>query len=247
MVSGKRAATQILRALNRCTDLNSGLVSFANSVGTDKTSIWGQGAGETTYFVDSHWPPGGTGSYPLPLIKLNPSNPNVVGYHIDGCFDWKKLDHWFCPPAVAQVLPPPPPAAAIPTMSQVISGFVATGQSNIAAALEEAISQLSDRALTRPDSEKIVLLISDGHPSLPGGGGGPGSPAAQAAYNQARIAKQKGIRIIAIDVATTPDTDHSQFLSEVASLSKGYYSSGAGSGQLNTALKQILTQLVALK
>jgi hypothetical protein len=241
MVGAKTAAIQILRALNKSTDLSSGLVSFADYIGTDSQSTWGTGSGATTYFIDSNWPAGGTAAYPLPLLPLNSAPPNQVGT-INDCL---RIDRWFCQPAFAQALPPPPPN--IQTLVQLISSFVATGESNTSAALAEAIRELTDPARSRPDAEKIILLVSDGQPDLPGGGGGANSPAAQACYDQARIAARNGIKIIAIDVSTTNGAQQWQFLSQTATMTGGFCAAGSSPAQLNLALRNIVTQLVALR
>jgi hypothetical protein len=87
------------------------------------------------------------------------------------------------------------------------------------------------------------LLISDGKPDQPGGE----LSAEQACYTQATAAKRNGIKIIALDVATTADLNHAAFLQQVARLSNGSYIGGATPAQLNLALEKILTQLVALR
>lgn len=239
MLSAKTAAIQLVRALDRSTDLHCGLVTFADDIGSAPDSTWAPGPFGTTYFIDSHWPAGGTATYPLPLLKLQSNPANTVGF----LPNW---DRWLCPPAYAQAPPPVPPANQ--TIVQLISSLVVTGRSNIAAALQEATLELTDLSRSRTDAEKIILLISDGEPDLPGGGGGINSPAAVACYNQATIARRNGIKIVSIDVATSTDVNHSLFLSKVASLSRnGFYMAGTSTNQITLALTKILTQLVSLK
>jgi hypothetical protein len=233
MATAKTAAIELLRALDQASDLHAALVSFSDYIGTDANSVWGFGPGATTYFIDSNWAAGGTGTCPLPLIRLNAGQANTIGL-LNNFFD-----RWLCPPAYAQA-PPPPPTQ---TIVQLIATLVATGQSNIASALSEAISELTNPACTRPDAEKIILLISDGKPDQPGGE----LSAEQACYTQATAAKRNGIKIIALDVATTADLNHAAFLQQVARLSNGSYIGGATPAQLNLALEKILTQLVALR
>lgn len=240
MEGAKSAAIQILRALDQSTDLNCGLVSFSDTIGFAPDTTWGTSQGGTTYFIDSNWAPGGTGNYPLPLLQLNSGQPNIIGR----MHEMLRPDRWLCQPAMAQSLPTPPTATSV---AQTVSSLVATGKSNVAAALEEAISELSDTSKTRPDSEKVILLISDGKPELPGGGGSSSSPAAEACYMQARNAREQGIRIVTLDVATTSDAAHAETLQKVADLSKGYYVAGTSDAQLNLALRKIVTQLVALR
>jgi Mg-chelatase subunit ChlD len=128
-------------------------------------------------------------------------------------------------------------------IAQLISTLVATGRSNVAAALNEAVAELTNPASCRPDAEKVILLISDGKPDAPGGS----STAAKDCYSIAKKAAQQGIKIVAIDVATTTDANHAAFLQQVATLSNGYYISGSTQAQLNVALQKILSQLVALR
>ncbi len=237
LAAAKVAAIEILRALDQNTVLHAGLVSFSDYIGSDPGSTWGSGAGATTYFIDSNWVPGGTGNFPLPLVPLDAGQPNIIGL----LKNLPSADSWLCPPAFAQAGGGGGGGAS--SIAQLISTLVATGRSNVSAALNEAIAELTNPAMCRPDAEKVILLISDGKPDAPGGS----ITAAQDCYAAAKNAARQGIKIVAIDVATTSDTNHEAFLEQVATLSKGYYISGSTQAQLNVALQKILTQLVALR
>ena len=78
MMDAKTAASDVLHTVDDWTDLHAGLIAFSDYPGTTPTSTWGTQPSTNTYFVDSHWPAGGTGAFPLPNMALSATNPVPV-------------------------------------------------------------------------------------------------------------------------------------------------------------------------
>lgn len=215
----KTAVADILQTVDYCTDLDVSLVTYSDIVGTSAASTWGRTeSGTNTYFIDSHWPAGGTGLFPLPLLPLQVTYSNLTM------------------------------GTSAQTVIHQIAPLVATGKSNTAASITTAVNQLITPGSSRPDAGKFILLVSDGEPDLPGAAGGTTSAAANAAYAAARAASNQGIRIICLDAASSPQmTNHASILQQIATLSNGIYIKVGDTAGMQAACNTIAAQMVSLR
>jgi len=141
---------------------------FETFADTAGTSATGTWSG-TNKNEDSNYAVGGTGSFPLPLISLSQGATNYS--------------------AVTQ---------AINGNGSNILPLTATGQTDIADALHECITELSNPALVRPNAKKAIVLFTDGVPNQPGGTTAAGTAAALA---EASTANTRGIPIYCIGLS----------------------------------------------
>lgn len=94
-------------------------------------------------------------------------------------------------------------ATNIDKCKEAVSKLVATGKTDIADSILEAVKQLDkSNGMTRDKAKRTIVLFTDGIPNVPGGStGDASSPAAIAAYDAAKEAQKRGIKIYAIGLS----------------------------------------------
>jgi len=132
-----------------------------------------------------------------------------------------------------------------------VNKLVSTGKTDIASALNKAISQLTvSNNLTRLKARRAIVLFTDGIPNLPGGdAGGENSPAAEEAYKSADAAALKNIPIYCIGLSQNSEIQGVQdkILKKIAKKTKAKYYQVSKPEDLDTAFQTIAKSLVVLR
>lgn len=119
----------------------------------------------------------------------------------------------------------------------------ASGATNIAAGTRLAITELSGlpgaRSARRPGAQSVILLLTDGAPSLPIGSGGRTDPGdIEAAISAARLAQVAGIRINTYALGPNALT-FPQAVTEMARVSLGTYTPVQNPGDIVALLQGV--------
>ncbi len=150
--AARQAANAFFQIMNSSTNGHFGLVTFADTIGTTTTSFY-QPGGVTTYdnisqaynpaspYASANYVNGGTSTFPLPLVSLNQNSSNFS--------------------TIMDITSP------IPTMTAGPLPLGPTGGTNIYAALNEAVSELTNASDVRPQARRVIVLFTDGIPTEP--------------------------------------------------------------------------------
>lgn len=184
IAAARAAANNFFSTMNASTNGHFGLITFCDAVGSSFTSYYQQKPPATTYYdnIDQAYNPaspyastnyvnGGQSQFPLPLVSLSQTLSNF-----ETISDMTSL----YPTTTSGPLPLGP-----------------TGGTNISAALNEAISELTNSSLIRPQARKVIILFTDGIPTEPGGF----ANGKTQARNAASTANSDGIPIYTIGLA----------------------------------------------
>jgi len=170
IASARQSAYNFFNTMNLSANCHFGLVCFSSTPGTSSTSVYST----TTDNIDASYPTGGTGIFPNPMIALNQSNTSAQEFA-----------------AVTQAVEGNP-VNTPPVYGAAINPLRAEGQTDIADALSQALSQLQNNADYRPAAKRAIVLFTDGVPNLPGG---TIAAATTAALAQGTAAGQPGVNI----------------------------------------------------
>lgn len=136
--SARAAAYNFYNIMNLSANSHFGFVAFSDGIGTGPSSTWSG----TNRRVDGAYAAGGTGSFPMPYVALDLANSAYSN----------------CVTAINGNATSTPNGSAL----------VATGQTNITAALTQAYNDIkSTSPLTRKGAKRAIVLFTDGVPNLP--------------------------------------------------------------------------------
>ncbi|MDR3615467.1 MAG: VWA domain-containing protein [Candidatus Obscuribacterales bacterium] len=223
----KTAAVNFFNLMNTSANAHFMLETFSTSApalatGGSPTSTYVDPTNTSSEKTDVGYAAGGTSSFPLPLVPLNQTQSQLT-----------------------------PCINAVSTGGGgVNTGLIAEGKTDIADALQEAYSELTNSALYRPTAKRAIILFTDGIPNMPASD--PNTPA----QNIARACNTAGIPIYTIGLSTNSQVvaQEATFLGQTASPglaflsgNKATYTPVATSTALNNAFQQIARSLVVLQ
>jgi hypothetical protein len=178
IAQARSSAYNFFNTMNISSNCHFGLVCFSSSPGTSPTSVYSA----TNDNLDASYAPGGTGTFPNPMVTLNQANTSAMEFSaVTSALEGNPVND---PPVWA--------ATTYPVSAE--------GSTDIADALSTALSQLSNTSDYRPGAKRAIVLFTDGVPNVPP----PAATANTAALAQGTAAGAGNIPIYTIGLSQNP-------------------------------------------
>jgi Flp pilus assembly protein TadG len=139
----KQASVQFFNLMNTSSNAHFELETFSTAAGSvalgGPNGVYTDPDNTSNFKTDAAYPAGGVGSFPLPLIQLNLTNPQLTE-----CIN-----------------------AVQGTGGITSPGLIAEGKTDIGDALQQAFNDLTNTSIARPTAKKAIILFTDGIPNMP--------------------------------------------------------------------------------